>query len=532
MNSIPSGICNVSALLILPRLNGEERICFDYFRFKTITKIPGVFYSYFWQKLALQACVSEPAVLHAVIALGSAHRIDDKSLRSPDHEEIGRPEVFTLQQYSKAINHLRARNMDEHSASLRVMLIACVLFVTLDLLRGEYGNAQTHAESGWKLMSELRLYDASKEKPQHQAAEISNYPSIDECLSESLPCLSIQSALFGCKSATSHLKLDHPIYLSQAQIPFSFRNISEARKSFSFLLNNILSFTEECRSFDFRGITYPPTVQSQQVCLKSAIASWKVAYSRSRVTLSLQASSKGTILGVYLLRIFLTMASIMVETALSRGRQTQFDDYTSHFTSIITQTLHLLKGYSHARTEMGEPLGSASDLAGDFIADIGILPFMYYTALKCRVPWIRRQAIAILLAIPTREGMWDSFIMANVALKVMTMEEDDFFYSFADEIQSTPFDSPVDKNTRLKHIPPLPETSRFYDVELVLYDSSKGKGKLVLRRQKQHKDQGWEEIASVFNFSELKRGIHSGVDYSALFADTSPASSRGDSGVS
>ncbi|KAK0108521.1 hypothetical protein ONS95_003326 [Cadophora gregata] len=530
---------NISFLVKLPglvsaQLNDEERLCFDFFRSTTIVKLPGLFYSHFWQELVLQACVLEPAVLHAVIALGSAHRIEEETLRPRgaislfDRTELSRREVFTIQEYSKAISHLRNRKTEDKTASLRVVLITCVLFVTLDLLRGEYGNAMTHTQSGWKLMRELQSGGSDKATCQPEVDMSSNCTTVDESLSESLSCLSVQSALFGCNTATSHLEISQPTPLSDIKIPSRFRNMSEARRSFNSVLGEVLALSQKCRSFDFSGTTYPPDMSSRQVCLQSAIASWKMAYSRSRDALTRQANNEHTVLGVFLLRVFLTMTSIMAETALCRGKQTIFDNYTSHFTSIITQTLHLLRRSAHKKMEMRARFNDW-ERAADFIADVGLLPFTYYTALKCRVPWIRRQAIALLLATPIREGMWDSFIMGNVAREVMIAEEAGFFDSWADEIDAGPFDSPVERNERLKHIPVLPESLRFYDVELEMLDPGKGCGKLILRRQKPGVEGGWEEVERSFDFSELTKGCYSDVDYSPLFADGSSGSSSGSS---
>ncbi|KAG4439618.1 hypothetical protein IFR05_004913 [Cadophora sp. M221] len=537
---IPLGTCNMTVFLTLPKLSDEEKMCFDYFRCQTITKIPGVFYSYFWQNLVLQACVSEPAVLHAVIALGSAHRIDDESLRfrwthgkSHDSKEVRQREVFTIQEYSKAISHLRNRKTEDSnaSASLRVVIITCVLFVTLDLLRGEFGNAQTHTASGWKLLKELRSGETGSQTEQPEPDVSSDCTSVDESLSESLACLSIQSALFGCKSATSHLEVSQPSHLSETKIPSTFHNMSEARRSFNILLGDVLALTQDARSFDFGGTSYPTDLRTRQVCLQSAIASWKMTYSRSREDLTRQSDGMHAAVGVYLLRIFLSMTSIMAETALCGGQQMLFDGYTSHFTSILTQTLFVLNFKGHKMSEAvasGRKM-SSDDLAGDFIADVGILPFMYYTALKCRVPWLRRQAIALLLATPIREGMWDNFIMANVARRVITLEEDGFYDSYADEIEPGPYDSPVENNERLKHVPPLPESSRFYDVELQMYDPLKGSGKLILRMRKGDGNGGWEEVASDFDFSGLRKGVHTSCNTPPLDPDGSPGLSRGSS---
>jgi hypothetical protein len=58
-------------------------------------------------------------------------------------------------------------------------------------------------------------------------------------------------------------------------------------------------------------------------------------------------------------------------------------------------------------------------------ADTGIIEPLFVTALKCRDPFIRRNAIALLESWPHREGFWDSALVAKLAQKVVDIEEGD-----------------------------------------------------------------------------------------------------------
>jgi len=55
-------------------ISHDEQNCFDFFVNKTVLKIPGVFFSPFWADLVLRASATELPILHAAVALGSAHR--------------------------------------------------------------------------------------------------------------------------------------------------------------------------------------------------------------------------------------------------------------------------------------------------------------------------------------------------------------------------------------------------------------------------------------------------------------------------
>jgi hypothetical protein len=57
--------------------------------------------------------------------------------------------------------------------------------------------------------------------------------------------------------------------------------------------------------------------------------------------------------------------------------------------------------------------------------DMGVLPPLYYTAVRCRDPIIRRKALALLSASPRREGIWDSLILAAIVRWVIGEEESD-----------------------------------------------------------------------------------------------------------
>ena len=51
-----------------------EKEYFDWFRSRTVFKLPGSFTSEFWSRLLLQASLRDPAILHASLALSAIHK--------------------------------------------------------------------------------------------------------------------------------------------------------------------------------------------------------------------------------------------------------------------------------------------------------------------------------------------------------------------------------------------------------------------------------------------------------------------------
>lgn len=90
--------------------------------------------------------------------------------------------------------------------------------------------------------------------------------------------------------------------------------------------------------------------------------------------------------------------------------ETCYDEFTSAFTRILAQTIAIYRKTSEMHHR---PLTNDVRLTGlSFTVDIGTIPLSSYMATKCRVPWLRRQAIALLLAAPHQEGIWDGVVIA------------------------------------------------------------------------------------------------------------------------
>ena len=111
----------------------EERRCFDFFRSRTSVQMAGCFSSELWDRLILQATHYEPAIRHAVLALGSLHERfvnEDQSLQKQawSRDEGG----FALEHYNLAIQSLM-NPANSGRLSIDVCLIACMLFCSFEV---------------------------------------------------------------------------------------------------------------------------------------------------------------------------------------------------------------------------------------------------------------------------------------------------------------------------------------------------------------------------------------------------------------
>jgi hypothetical protein len=133
-----------------------------------------------------------------------------------------------------------------------------------------------------------------------------------------------------------------------------------------------------------------------------------------------------------MLRIYKNVATIMLSTCFSI-KETSFDSHASTFESIITQSqeLAVLSGYTpiDTATECDEDYQSVvfrDRQNSSFTVDMGYFPPLYYTALKCRIPHLRRRAVKLLQHSRHTEGFWRGPLLARIATHIIDMEEKGF----------------------------------------------------------------------------------------------------------
>jgi hypothetical protein len=88
------------------------------------------------------------------------------------------------------------------------------------------------------------------------------------------------------------------------------------------------------------------------------------------------------------------------------------DDFTLVFQKIVALAAGVLS--SNEERSARRPM---------FSMDLGIVGPLYVVASQCRDPGIRRRAIALLRSASIQEGVWNSFLTAKVAEKVVEIEE-------------------------------------------------------------------------------------------------------------
>jgi hypothetical protein len=454
--------------------NARERAYLDWFTGQTANRLPGVFGSGFWDTLVLQASATEPAVLHAVLALSCAHRSTSiagmpvqASLESsgPDKHE-----QFCLRQYSSAICGLKPHFMSNTKASLRVALIACVIFTCLEFVRGHYQTAKSHLRNGLQLLGQLKIVARGAQGTECPSLS-RNDQSVDGWLAEQFARLILQATLFGQKLDTSNVaKIERG-----ALQPVSFVSTSHARKCLDSLISEASALAE--RYSLERGASLQrlpsPEILEQQSRIQYSLAAWFTAYEASSSPSGITRDI-ASVMGFKILHSYYLVARIMLSTCLRLDGEMAYDYHTQDFRAIMLNSWQL--GEIVFNDAPGTRFAHDPSIP-PIVADMGWITPLYFTAIKCRVKEVRREAIRFLSHGDCKEGIWDAALAAQVGTQVMAIEEEG-------HISSPRSTSPGKTEADIEEPQLLPEANRVFDVEVILPEgSSVGLGVVCKRRR-------------------------------------------------
>ena len=386
-----------------------ERRHLDFFQQRTAPDFSGNFNSEFWSRLVLQVSHSEPAVRHAVVALGSLH----ESLDSGGQELTTRRASVLghgtpLQQYDQAIAALRGRmQSQDESDILEIALICCVLFHSFETLHGDHDEALLHLQNGLKMLQEWKTKRAEASPPTGPS-------SVQYELSQVLSRINVQTRwLFDPELPPLH-NLTETVF--SKTIPERFTDLNQARDFLVAMYNDGFSYyqnmVEQVRSGASVAISGCWHTLAEFGGLDAYLIQWIGAFDRF-IERSASTMTSQELKGTLLLRIHYICGFIVLHKTTQPG-QCAYDTYNDHFEQIISLASSLLGASNSADSASNKPA---------FSLDFGIITPLFYTAVNCRDPSIRRRAVS-LLSSPRHEGAWSAVDAARVGSIAIEAEEE------------------------------------------------------------------------------------------------------------
>lgn len=438
-----SGLWTGSVISLLPQADRNDFRYIQFFHLRGAPALTGYYDSTFWSELLLQASFTDAAVRHALVAVSCTFETQEKALSQG--QSLGRSvktqsndRDFVLRQYNHAIRSLTQRSPG-NKPSREIVLITCLLFICLEFLHGNVDSALMHLANGLHVLHEDFSSSASSDPeafPHLQPPSLS--PSISqqsrstetEVNAMNVPETSLSRSVSSGPNSDEVKKMIRPLYsrlsclasffgqpmfdriasdheLRMLSIPTVFSSITEAHTKLTVVLTRIFAFYRECAPCRYAASSarrWPP--ESVKRLLEARLAEWSCSFAvfLSANLDSLSPSSLSTVSFLKLLRhvlvVFLGICFSSYELA--------YDAHLSDFKAIV----------SHAET-----LVDKESISPSFSFEMGIVPPLYWTAIKCRHHAVRWRAIELMRLSQRREGLWDSDLDARAATRVIGTEE-------------------------------------------------------------------------------------------------------------
>jgi hypothetical protein len=426
----PHGLA-VRRLSPAPSQTSKEGRSFDFFRTAVAAKLGGFFDSRFWTQDVLQAAQDEPSIRHAVVALASLGetmlRVDHERQRGSFENEYGKkrslsrspspsPGTFAIQQHAKAVATLQKSIQYGKQSSPEIVLMTCALFICFEMLQNNYEAALRQMTSG------VFVFCDWNSKQRMAAGSSSPQPTwLTGELQRLFERLILQIVLFIDTNLQDWHFVVPEFTPALPSIPTVFKSIAEARDCLNTYRCSIYHSTmaSQVQGLDEDGVGHrkPETntlsPEPNQVS-DDPQHQWALAFKAFMEDPTTNLSPKEHRAAIFL-EVQHIVGTILAAAGIFR-QETIFDSYESSFSQVVYLASRLIR-------QAGE---YSQDPEPTFPAfDMGILPPLYFVASRCRDPSIRRQALCLLREGPSQEGIWHSGMLANIAERIIDLEEVD-----------------------------------------------------------------------------------------------------------
>ncbi|KAE8386321.1 hypothetical protein BDV23DRAFT_175573 [Aspergillus alliaceus] len=368
-------------------MNADERRCFSYFRYHTISDFVAFFDWQLWQRLVLQMVHAEPAVYHAVNMLAAIHedsvdndmRLTGLSLGRPRHR-------FALEQSARSLALLNKRHCSHDPELQQVTLMCCLLFTLSEFLLGQYSRAFLHLQSGIRILNETH----------GQRSVVCSSRNRD--LIEAFRRLDIMGSHYGIGPLMTSNKELAGQELWQGDLPM-FNNLEEALQVLRRLMAIEVPWVTKCWALTDAEIeARSDQLDQKQQEILSRFAEFALNLETfcqySYDTLSFKEQR-----GADLLRLQHLSQSLTVKICLTHGPVP--DALTPEFES-------LLAAHEAFITKLPE--------RPTIFLDIGIISGLYCVSNRCPDYRVRFRAIKALQSWPHFQGMMNSNLVSAIAI--------------------------------------------------------------------------------------------------------------------
>lgn len=395
--------------LLTPQHSDSERRAFQHFTHRVAPILAAAVDASFWEGLVPRLAQTYNFVWDAVVCISSLiEHVPYTSLKMPSDPTglttiINREHQRALKLYIRAIANVR-KLAERAQIDKSVVAFSYILFASV-----EY--QQRNVKTGNELVKKCcKILTDNITSSQFSYASTEG-KAIDQVIAPFVLRKAVTIATFGNGQP--------PQWVSSAEVDPAVRNLlsrfTALEKSISAFQALVFRSYEVIRLADFVPVVRDDDpgkalFMSQRQSLLDELLQWKVSFT----TASSQMSNSETQWMHSYLLMYWAVCYVSLATCISH-RQRTFDHYMEQFEDIVQYaTVYLEHNSEHTQVQ----------ILSNF--EPGILPPLYFCAIKCRHPTLRREALRLIRQIPRHEALW-AFVTPDIVIeKVISMEERGF----------------------------------------------------------------------------------------------------------
>ncbi|KAJ5578808.1 uncharacterized protein N7459_007772 [Penicillium hispanicum] len=130
----------------------DERVHMEYFHVVCAREFALYFELPIWENVILQGTLTEPALHHAALAIGTLSR----DRYHPAIGEASSATLFSIRHYGLALQALCSR-LDESSQTLEIAVFCSVVFSHIEFLLGMDSQVEVHLQAGGTMLESLYI---------------------------------------------------------------------------------------------------------------------------------------------------------------------------------------------------------------------------------------------------------------------------------------------------------------------------------------------------------------------------------------
>ncbi|KPI38802.1 uncharacterized protein AB675_5896 [Cyphellophora attinorum] len=322
--------------------------------------------------------------------------------------------AFALSQYGKSIKGIVELETTEES--VEVVLTSCILFALLESMRGFHHSSMSHLVAGLKVLRESQI---SGRFPSPHSSLLSRALQWLFIRADS-QLMDVGGAEFG-RSVQVYQPMEY-------FMPDYFRDIGESLFYIELLHNRVMYVLMRWEPIiSEHGYTASVTdgLEKDRNKYRGELARFRTAHERmldSKLGLN---SIEGHRAGHLAISLSSKVTAVLLEVDDFVNPEQDFDKSLETFQAMVEESEQFIELSRRINTIASRSSNGPDESKPRAILTMSsgcVLP-LYFVAARCRHSATRHKALRLLQTCKRREGLWDSDLAADIAEKVISIEE-------------------------------------------------------------------------------------------------------------